>query len=136
MISQRFLKFLVAGGIAALVNFGSRILLGNWMAYVPSIIVAYLLGMGTAFVLNRLFVFAKPGNRLHHQVWWFTVVNLAGVLQTIAVSVALAKYLFPLLGGVRHGETLAHAIGVAVPTVTSYIGHKYLSFRPPRSTTH
>ncbi|KLB61139.1 membrane protein, partial [Xanthomonas euvesicatoria] len=32
-----------------------------------------------------------------------------------------------------HAETLAHGIGVAVPVVTSYIGHKYLSFSQKRT---
>lgn len=49
MIDQKFFKFLVAGGLAALVNFGSRILLNNFMPYAQAIIIAYCIGMLTAF---------------------------------------------------------------------------------------
>lgn len=129
MISRRFLKFLFAGGIAAVVNFTSRIALSHWLAYVPAIILAYIVGMITAFVLNRLFVFQSTSNGLHSQIGWFTLVNLAAVAQTVAISVLLAKFIFPATGLLEHRETIAHGIGVVIPAVTSYIGHKYLSFR-------
>lgn len=129
MMSRRFIKFLFAGGVAAVANFSSRIALSHWMAYVPAIILAYLIGMVTAFVLNRVFVFGTATNSLRSQIWWFTMVNIAAVLQTVVISVALAAYLFPSVGLLSHRETIAHAIGVIVPAITSYIGHKYLSFR-------
>ncbi|MDE2464362.1 MAG: GtrA family protein [Alphaproteobacteria bacterium] len=131
MISQRFIKFLITGGVAAAVNFGSRIVLGMWMGFVVSIIIAYCIGMVTAFILNRLFVFENPTNALHHQVGWFIAVNLAAVLQTLAVSLLLADYGLPALGLYRHDEVIAHAFGVLVPAVTSYIGHKHLTFQTP-----
>jgi putative flippase GtrA len=121
--------FLVAGGIAAAVNFLSRIALNWWMPYAAAIVVAYVLGMVTAFVCNRLFVFTTANNRLHHQMFWFVVVNIAAVLQTLIISLLLAEVAFPRLGFQWHPETVAHAIGVLVPVVTSYIGHKHLSFR-------
>ena len=129
MISRRFVKFLLAGGIAAIANFGSRIGLSHWIAYVPAIIVAYVIGMITAFVLNRMFVFDTATNSLRNQAWWFTVVNLAAVLQTLIISVALAEHVFPAMRLMAHRETIAHGIGVMVPAITSYVGHKYLSFR-------
>ncbi|WP_312326626.1 GtrA family protein [Stenotrophomonas sp.] len=128
MIKRQFLMFLVAGGIAAAVNFGSRIILSEWMRYVPAIVIAYCLGMVTAFILNRLLVFQEAANALKHQIAWFVLVNLAAVVQTIAISLVLARWLLPVLGVDFHNETLAHAVGVAVPVVTSYFGHKYLSF--------
>ena len=127
--SRQFFLFLAAGGLAAGVNFGSRIVLGHWMSYVPSIVIAYLLGMITAFTLNKLFVFNQASNQLHHQVMWFVAINLAAVLQTVVISLLLARWLLPLLGIDFHNETIAHGIGVAVPVLTSYIGHKHFSFR-------
>ncbi|WP_386273444.1 GtrA family protein [Xanthomonas theicola] len=127
--SRQFVMFLAAGGFAAAVNFGSRIALGHWMSYVPSIVIAYLLGMVTAFTLNKLLVFSEAGNRLHHQVMWFIAINLAAVVQTILISLLFARWLLPTIGVDFHNETIAHAIGVAVPVITSYIGHKHFSFR-------
>jgi len=120
--------FLIAGGIAACVNFLSRIALNLWMPYAAAIVIAYVLGMITAFVINRAFVFTDANNKLHHQVLWFTAINIAAVLQTLAISLLLAKVIFPRAGFYWHAETLAHAIGIVVPVVTSYLGHKRFSF--------
>lgn len=128
-LSRQFVLFVVAGGLAAAVNFGSRIVFSQWLHYVPAIVIAYCLGMITAFTLNKLFVFNQASNRLHHQVLWFIVINLAAVAQTVAISLLLARWLLPALGIDFHNETMAHAAGVAVPVITSYIGHKHLSFR-------
>ena len=99
------------------------------MPYVPSIVLAYLLGMATAFVMNRLFVFSNAKNALHHQIFWFVAVNVAAIAQTVAVSVLLANIVFPHVGLIWHPETVAHAFGVLVPVLTSYVGHKHLSFK-------
>lgn len=120
--------FLVAGGIAAAVNFGSRIVLSEWLHFVPAIVIAYCLGMVIAFILNRLLVFQKAANALKHQIAWFVLVNLTAMVQTVSISLVLARWLLPALGINFHNETLAHAVGVAAPLVTSYFGHKYLSF--------
>ncbi len=128
MLSRQFFLFILAGGLAAGVNFGSRILLSQWFDYVPAIVLAYLLGMATAFLLNRLFVFNEAKNAIHHQALWFAAVNLAAVVQTLAVSLALAKWLLPAAGITTHAEAIAHSAGVVVPVVTSYFGHKRLSF--------
>ncbi|KWV13804.1 GtrA family protein [Xanthomonas translucens] len=129
MTSRKFIKFLLAGGTAAATNFGSRILLGQVMPYTWSIVVAYLIGMLTAFVLNRMFVFEAASTGLRHQAIWFTLINVAAVLQTLACSLILARWMFPAMGMRFHPETLAHAIGVAVPVFTSYFGHKALTFK-------
>lgn len=129
MKSRQFIKFILAGGVAALANFGSRIALSLWVNFIAAIVIAYLIGMLTAFVLNRLFVFADAVNTLRSQAGWFTLVNLAAVLQTLAISLLLADYVLPAMGVHQHTETIAHAIGVAIPVVTSYLGHKHLSFR-------
>jgi putative flippase GtrA len=129
MKSRQFLSFLVAGGIAAMANFGSRIVLNQWMPYIPAIIIAYIIGMVTAFVLNRLFVFEGAINTLRNQIGWFTLINLIAVAQTLIISVGLADYIFPAMGVAAHAKTIAHGIGVMVPVVTSYLGHKHFSFR-------
>jgi putative flippase GtrA len=123
------MRFLMASGVAALVNVGSRILLSHWIPYVPAILLAFCLGLITAFSLNKLFVFSESSNRLHHQFLWFLLINLAAVAQTVLASLIVARLLLPALHVDFHNETIAHAIGVVIPAVTSYIGHKHLSFR-------
>nr|WP_282452900.1 GtrA family protein [Lysobacter sp. CAU 1642] len=127
------MAFLVAGGISALANFGSRIVLSWWMPYVSAIVIAYCIGMVVAFLLNRLFVFKAATNPIIEQGMWFVLINLAAVAQTIMVSLFLARLLFPAAGMSFHPETVAHAIGVVVPVVTSYIGHRHLTFRQSKA---
>lgn len=126
---KQFLGFVMVGGVAAMVNVGSRIVLNRWMPYSAAIVVAYVCGMLTAFILNRLLVFRETVNPLHHQAFWFTIVNLAAVAQTLVVSLLFARWLFPAIGFHWHVDTVAHACGVVAPIVTSFIGHKRLTFR-------
>jgi len=127
--SRQFLAFLLTGGLAAAVNFGSRILFSHWMGYSAAIVLAYLVGMTTAFVLARQFVFKQGGRPLHQSAMYFVLVNAVAVLQTWAVSVGLADYVLPAMGATHFVPEIAHAVGVVVPVFTSYLGHKHLSFR-------
>ena len=59
----------------------------------------------------------------------FTVlVNVLAVLQTLAVSLILARLVLPWLDVRAHREEIAHLVGVCVPVFTSYLGHKYWTF--------
>jgi putative flippase GtrA len=127
--SRQFLLFLLTGGIAAAVNFGSRILFSHWLSYSAAIVLAYLVGMTTAFILARLFVFKSGQQALHQSALYFVLVNAVAALQTWAVSMGLVLYVLPALGVARYAAELAHAVGVVVPVFTSYLGHKHLSFR-------
>lgn len=128
-ISKSFLLFLLTGGFAAAVNWGSRIVYNRWMPFSAAIVLAYITGMITAFVLAKLFVFTKSTQSTGRSVFFFTLVNLVAVLQTWAVSVGLAYYVLPRLGIVAHARDLAHLVGVIVPVFTSYVGHKKWSFK-------
>jgi len=126
---RRFALFLVAGGIAAAANYGSRFGFSLWFSYPVAIVLAYLVGMTVAFALMRQYVFEGHGKALVPQIVRFVGVNVLAVLQTLVVSLVLARWLLPALGMMEHVEAIAHAVGVAVPVVTSYFGHKLATFR-------
>lgn len=128
-ISLQFFVFLVTGGTAALVNFGSRIFYNNWFSFSVSIVMAYLTGMITAFVLAKLFVFRQSEQSLSKSIVFFILVNIVAVIQTWLISMGLAYYLLPRLHVVLYIKEIAHAVGVIVPVFTSYIGHKRFSFK-------
>lgn len=124
----RFLLFVAAGGVAALVNIASRIVL-NWaVPYEVAIVLAYVCGMITAYLLNKHFVFEASGRAVASESLRFALVNLAAVAQVWIVSVGLARFVFPAVGFTWHAETVAHVVGVVVPVFTSYLGHKHFSF--------
>ncbi|MFO8024394.1 GtrA family protein [Thiohalophilus sp.] len=128
-LRTEFMQFLVVGGFAALVNFVSRIIINEWVGYRLAVILAYLVGMLTAFILSKLYVFEKSGRHHWHELRDFTLVNLLAVVQVWLISVGLAEYLFPAAGYTFYAPEVAHLIGLAIPAVTSYLGHKYYSFR-------
>lgn len=126
---RRFGLFVLAGGVAAIVNFGSRFVFSVWFAYPLAIVLAYLVGMVVAFALMRQYVFEGVGKAVAPQVVKFALINVLAVAQTLAVSLVFARWVLPALGTTIHVEAIAHAAGVTVPIVTSYIGHKRSTFR-------
>ncbi|CAM3750598.1 GtrA family protein [Paracidovorax anthurii] len=126
--SRQFLAFLVTGGVAALANFGSRIAFSHWMPFSAAVVAAYGVGMCTAFVLARAFVFKASTQPAHKSAMFFVLVNLLAVAQTWAVSIAVLRWVLPALGVTAFAPEIAHAVGVVVPVFTSYLGHKRWSF--------
>ncbi len=129
LLSGQFSKFVVVGGIAALINFVSRIFFSYAISYRWAIVWAYLLGMLTAYVLQRIFVFAASGKHPLKEFVHFTLVNMVAIIQVWVISVGLAEYLFPSLGFEWFAKEIAHAIGITIPAISSYYGHKYISFK-------
>ncbi|MFK7992509.1 MAG: GtrA family protein [Granulosicoccus sp.] len=128
MPSKRFIRFLVAGGVAASLNFGSRFVFSMFMDFEFAIVCSYLVGMASGFIFFKLLVFGPTDNSVQTQISAYTVVNMIALLQTWVVALLMAKALVPMLG-VEKGEALAHLCGIVVPAITSYFGHKYLTFK-------
>ncbi|MEJ2390222.1 MAG: GtrA family protein [Gammaproteobacteria bacterium] len=128
-IKKEFAQFLLVGGVSALVNFFARILINYLVSFSLAVVLAYLVGMVTAFVLSKLYVFERSGRHHLHELRDFTIVNLFAIVQVWVISVGLAEYVFPAMAFTYHAHDVAHLIGLSVPAVTSYFGHKYFSFR-------
>lgn len=127
--SKQFLVFLVTGGIAAFVNFFSRILFNLYWSFSTSVILAYIAGMSTAFVLAKLFVFKESTQSIHRSAVIFVMVNVVAAAQTWGISVGLDYYVLPKLGIKDYAPEIAHAAGILFPVFTSYLGHKRWSFK-------
>ncbi len=126
--SRQFLLFIFTGGIAATINFGSRILYNRWVDFSSAIVLAYLTGMVTAYVLARMFVFKQTSQTLGRSAVIFTLVNVVAVAQTWLISILLADHFLLWMGMKTYVREFAHGVGVLVPVFTSYIGHKRFSF--------
>jgi len=128
--ARRFARFLALGGGAALVNWTSRFFLERALAFPAAVAVAYLIGMAMAFMLYRRFVFPESSQPLPRQVRLFVMINIAAIAQVWAAAMALVYYVFPSLGVVGPlAEPLGHGIAIGVPTISSYFGHRFLTFR-------
>ena len=127
--SCQFSKFVIVGGVAAAVNFASRIVF-NWsMSYRVAVFWAYIVGMICAYLLQRLFVFGASDHHPTKEFFYFTLVNMVAIIQVWLISVGLAEYLFPYIGFDYFAKEIAHAIGISIPAISSYYGHKYISFK-------
>jgi putative flippase GtrA len=129
---RQFVLFLLTGGVAALVNVVSRIGFSQFLSFELAVLAAYGIGMVTAYVLARQFVFRSSTITMRRSFAAFALVNLFAVLQTWIVSVGMRNWLLPLLGIVVLKDLIAHTTGVLVPVVSSYFGHKHISFRESR----
>jgi putative flippase GtrA len=118
----------LVGALAAAVNILARILFNRIFNYETSIALAFPVALTFAFVLNRHLVFSAAGGQASTQYIRFLIVNLLALAQTMLISVLLARWIFPAIGYTWNKETIAHAIGVAIPIFTSYLGHKHFSF--------
>jgi putative flippase GtrA len=127
-MTRQFLKFLVTGGIAALVNLGSRYALNPVMSFEAAVALAYVVGMVTAYALARLFVFDKSGRPVGSELWRFAIVNLFSLVLVWCLSVFLARIAFPALGFTWHAGDIAHLIGVMAPALVAYLGHRFYTF--------
>lgn len=128
MVLGEFGRFLVTGGIAAGANVVSRWLFDFVMPFEVAVVVAYLVGMTTAYVLAKLFVFEASGRSARDEFLRFAIVNVVALVQVWLVSVGLARYLFPAVGFTWYADDIAHMIGVVIPAITSYLGHRHFSF--------
>jgi putative flippase GtrA len=125
----RFARFLAAGGIAAGLNFGTRFVFSVWLPYPAAVTFAFLVGLVSGFVLMRRYVFTGSSLRLGSQVTRYLGVNAVAFVQTLCVSMLLVRWLGDGQGADPRVEAGAHAVGVVVPVLTSYVGHRLATFR-------
>lgn len=131
---REFLSFVAIGGFAAGVNFLSRFPIDYFTSFELAVVLAYAIAMTTAFLLNRAFVFKAADGPWLRQYWRFFLVNMLALAQVFAITVGLARLVFPAIGFTWHAEAVAHAIGLASPILTSYWAHKLYSFAPAKPT--
>jgi len=127
--AKQFALFLIGGGVAAGLNWGSRFLFSEFFRFEVAVVLAFLVGLLSGFILMRLFVFNGAGKPIASQVGKYVAVNLFALVQTLVISLVLARWVLPPFGIVEHAEAVAHLVGVLVPVVTSYFGHKLFTFR-------
>ncbi|MFT3802264.1 MAG: GtrA family protein [Burkholderiaceae bacterium] len=127
-LTRQFVNFLFVGGLAALLHWLARIALSQWMPFQVAVLLAYGIGMGVAFVLNSLFVFAGSSKPRAAQARDFVMTNLAFLPVVWIVSIGL-EWLFRRWLPVPRAEAFAHAVAVAVPTFATFLIYKFFAFK-------
>lgn len=111
------------------INFVSRIYYNYEFDFSTSIILAYITGMFVAFILGKCFVFRDSKQPLLRSILFFILINSMGLLQTWIISLFLAHTVLPALSIKTYPLEIAHAIGLAFPAFSTFLGHKYFTFR-------
>ena len=119
--------FIVCGGIAASINFFSRILLSFYLNLTLSVFFAYILGMLTAYFLFKKFVFLKNKKSKKSSPIFFIVVNFIAVLHIYLMTV-LINYVAQSYMGYSN-VTIAHGISLSTSVFLSYYLHKNYTYK-------
>jgi putative flippase GtrA len=128
-MSLQFSFFLLSGALASLLNWSSRFLFSQFFNFQISIVLAFIVGLLSGFILMRLFVFKKSQNSIKSQALRYLIINMLALAQTFAVSVLMLNVLVRFIEDKAVSEAISHAMGIVVPVFTSYLGHKHFSFR-------
>lgn len=131
-MSREFASFVVAGGLAAGVNWVTNLILHLFMPLEISVVLAYGVGMTTAYLLTRFFVFAASGRSPQQEYFRFAIVNVVALAQVWCVTIVLARFILPAIGWTFEPAATSHLVGIASPVVTSYFAHKYFTFAKAR----
>lgn len=126
-ISTQFLLFLFVGTTAASLNWIVRLALSIWMSFPVAVLLAYVIGMATAFELNRRFVFPVSPRPVFKQAKVFILVNLAFLPVVWGISILL-KDLLGEIGIMKFSEGIAHGLALTIPVLINFLIYKFIAF--------
>jgi putative flippase GtrA len=125
--TTQFLLFVFVGITAAFMNWAARFVFNMWMSFPVAVLLAYGIGMASAFELNRRFVFPASPRPLHKQARVFVLTNLAFLPVVWGASIYL-KSLLSEFGVMRYSEGIAHGLALTIPVLITFLVYKFIAF--------
>lgn len=107
-IAIEFVRFVLLRAVCAVFSYGLYIALLRWIRYEAAYVVAFIAGIGLAYVVSAMFVFRQPMRK--RSAYRFPVVYL---LQFV-LSLILLRVAVEILG-IPEWLALAFAVGVTLP---------------------
>ncbi|WP_287128050.1 GtrA family protein [Candidatus Cyanaurora vandensis] len=130
-------SYFLVGICSATVSITTRELVGRLVGdratagYVFSMLVAYGLGTGTSYLLNRRYTFGgkmKSGPALRREQFLFGATALTGMGVTVVLSLGLREILRSFPYPAAH-NTLAFALAALTTSVFTYLFNKFFTFK-------
>lgn len=124
--SQKF-RFLIAGLVNTVVGYCVFIGLLSTIGAAQLVLVvalSHLVATSLSFILNRAYVFKQRGKAISSYFRFQSVYGLVLLLNLALLFAFVELFGLPIL--------LAQAICIVFVGISSYVGHKYFSFRIPR----
>lgn len=128
-LSRKFGLFLAAGGVSAIFNLLVRWALTPITGFAISVVIAYAVGIAIAYVLSSRFVFLNATASRRRSLAGFGLVNVLSGTQTLILSMLLRSLLLGLSVHLASAEMVGHSLALASTAFSSFLGHKYISFR-------
>lgn len=107
-VAVEFVRFVVVRAACAVLSYGCYLILLLWMRYEIAYVVAFLVGVGLAYVVSALFVFRQP-MRKRSALRFPAVYVIQFLLSLVLLRVAVENL------GVPESLALALAVGVTLP---------------------
>lgn len=126
--TKQFFGFALVGGVTLLSNGALRLLLNNWLSFSVSLLSAYIISMGIAFPLHRIYIFPGSTQSVEKSARDFLFVNLLLLPVVWLLSFCFAL-LFLHLGVTTHAHTLAHGSALIFPKLGAFFAYKFFVFR-------
>jgi len=127
--SQQFARFLVVGGIAVVLHWLSRFAFNAFMSYGWAIVLAYLVGILVAFVLNRAYVFPYSERSVEAEMFFFFLINIGAFPFVWVAAYVLGEWLFPAYMSQQAALALGHGIAILLPVFVNFALHKFITFQ-------
>ncbi|MFT4109343.1 GtrA family protein [Propionicimonas sp.] len=128
-LRTQLVRFVVTGGLSAVVDFGLLVVLMNLagLDHTPAKALSFVAGTTTAYLINRRWTFqAEPSKRR-----FAAVVLLYGL--TFVLQVGLFAVLYPWVLTLSGGQTAAQVVGFViaqgVATAVNFVVQRALIFR-------
>ena len=126
--NKELLLFILTGGLSAIINLASRIIISNFLRFEISVLISYFIGMITAYFLAKKYVFLNVKKSYKKSFPIFALVNLVAVLQTFFISKYIRIWLITIFNNLMMIDFVSHLCGVIFPIFSSFFGHKYITF--------
>jgi putative flippase GtrA len=131
-----FVRFAFSGAIAACSNFLAVWVARRAVSYEASLVIGVATGLIISFILSKWYAFGVTSlGSVKSQVIRFPVVYCVGSVIYWGVAVVVSSKLKGNLLDSRTGETLGVLVGAAAMMFTTYLGHRYFTYRTYRGTS-
>ena len=139
-LSREFLRFLISGGLAALVNFATGFAIRSGLGpstHAASVFAGFVAGTVVSFFLNKYFTFRGNADPVAVQAVKFTLVALLG----IAIATGVAELVYFTGAHLAHGRisertlgSLAHVASIGFTTFVNFVTMKFYALRARKAS--
>lgn len=129
LLRDERVRFLLAGGSAALLNWLVRFPLSMFMPYAAAVTAATAIGMVAGFFLYKHLVFQASTRPLWLQIRDFVGVNIVAGVVTVIAALILSNGPWWPEAYRQFAPSVSHMAGIGIGAVVNFFGHKIFTFR-------